>query len=101
VTNPGHIIGFLSQWKVYLDQIPVGPEAQRFRGNKLDPTIFEKVRPDNSTPHISLHAPQTTHIEWPYFQLSEEQLSQMYELMRATKDIWKPVEPNLDQDPRR
>ena len=36
-----------------------------------------------------------------YFQLSEEQLSQMYELMRATKDIWKPVEPNLDQDPRR
>jgi len=75
VTNPGHIIGFLSQWKVYLDQIPVGPEAQRFRGNKLDPTIFEK--------------------------LSEEQLGQMYELMRASKDIWKPVEPNLDQDPRR
>jgi len=67
VTDPGHIIGFLSQWKVYLDQIPVGPEAQRFRGNKLDPTIFEK--------------------------LSEEQLGQMYELMRATKDIWKPVGP--------
>jgi len=75
VTNPGHIIGFLSQWKVYLEQIPVGPEAQRFRGNKLDPTIFEK--------------------------LSEEQLGQMYELMRATKDIWKSVEPNHDQDPRR
>jgi hypothetical protein len=44
VTNPGYIIGFLSQWKVYLDQIPLGPEAQRFRGKKLDPTIFEKVR---------------------------------------------------------
>src|SRR6266436_3276461 len=44
VTNPGYIIGFLSQWKVYLDQISVGPEAQRFRGKKLDPTIFEKVR---------------------------------------------------------
>jgi hypothetical protein len=45
VTNPGYIIGFLSQWKVYLDQIPpVGPEAQRFRGKKLDPTIVEKVR---------------------------------------------------------
>ncbi len=44
ITNPGYIIGFLSQWNVYLDQIPVGPEAQRFRGKKLDPTVFEKVR---------------------------------------------------------
>lgn len=66
VSNPGHIIGFLSQWKVYLDQLPVGPEAQQFRGKKLDPTTFEK--------------------------LSEEQLRQMYELMNATKDLWKPAE---------
>lgn len=44
VTNPGHIIGFLSQWKVYLDQLPAGSEAQLFRGKKLDPTIYEKVR---------------------------------------------------------
>lgn len=43
-TDPGYIIGFLSQWKVYLDQIPMGPEAERFRGKKLDPTVFEKVR---------------------------------------------------------
>ena len=43
VTNPGYIIGFLSQWKVYLDQIPVGPGTQHYRGKKLDPTIFEKV----------------------------------------------------------
>ena len=43
VTDPGYIIGFLSQWKVYLGQIPVGPEADRFRGKKLDSTIFEKV----------------------------------------------------------
>ncbi|KAI9454699.1 hypothetical protein F5148DRAFT_984993 [Russula earlei] len=63
VTSPGYIIGFLSQWKVYLDQIPAGPEGQRFRGKKLDPTAFEK--------------------------LSEEQLGQMYELMQATKDLWK------------
>ena len=46
VTDPGYIIGFLSQWKVYLDQIPVGPEAERFRGKKLDPTVFEKVSCD-------------------------------------------------------
>jgi biotin operon repressor len=25
-------------------------------------------------------------------QLSQEQLGQLYELMHATKDIWKPVE---------
>jgi hypothetical protein len=54
VTNPGYIIGFLSQWKVYLDQIPAGPEAQRFRGKKLDPTIFEKVR-HRVALHPSLH----------------------------------------------
>jgi len=35
------------------------------------------------------------------FQLSEEQLGQMYELMRATKDLWKPVEPYVDKDPHR
>jgi hypothetical protein len=64
VTNPGYIIGFLSQWKVYLDQLPLGPEAMHFRGKKLDPTIFEK--------------------------LSEDQLGQMYELLNATKDLWKP-----------
>ncbi|KAH9032663.1 ACN9-domain-containing protein [Lactarius pseudohatsudake] len=73
VTNPAHIIGFLSQWKVYLDQIPMGPGAQHFRGKKLDPTTFEK--------------------------LSEEQLGQMYELMNATKDIWKP-DVDRDRDTR-
>jgi biotin operon repressor len=25
-------------------------------------------------------------------QMSQEQLGQLYELMHATKDIWKPVE---------
>jgi hypothetical protein len=43
VTNPAHIIGFLSQWKMYLDQIPPGEHARNFSGKRLDPTIFEKV----------------------------------------------------------
>lgn len=47
VDNPVHIIGFLSQWKLYLDHLEEqtssnGPE--RFRGHKMDPTVFEKVR---------------------------------------------------------
>jgi len=41
-TNPAYIMGFLSQWKVYLDQMPQDPNA-KFRGKKLDPTSFEKV----------------------------------------------------------
>ena len=43
VTNPAHVIGFLSQWKMYLDQIPAGEGAGSFSGKKLDPTVFEKV----------------------------------------------------------
>jgi Complex1_LYR-like len=43
VTNPGHIIGFLSQWKVYLDGLPEGPDAKSFSGEKLDPIVLEKV----------------------------------------------------------
>jgi hypothetical protein len=41
--NPAYIIGFLSQWKLYLDQLPASPTAE-FRGAKMDPTVFEKVR---------------------------------------------------------
>jgi len=36
-------MGFLTQWKVYLDQLPAGPDARAYKGKKLDPTIFEKV----------------------------------------------------------
>lgn len=43
VTNPAYIMGFLAQWKMYLDQLPAGPDAHAYRGKKLDSTIFEKV----------------------------------------------------------
>ncbi|KAL1949692.1 hypothetical protein VTO73DRAFT_8573 [Trametes versicolor] len=60
VTNKVHIIGFLSQWKVYLDELPAGPEGQSFRGKPLDPTKLEKM--------------------------SAEQLGQLYEVMHVTKN---------------
>ncbi|KIY53786.1 ACN9-domain-containing protein [Fistulina hepatica ATCC 64428] len=63
VTNPGYILGFLAQWKRYLDDLP-GNEDRMFKGKKLDPTVFEKM--------------------------SKEQLAQLYELMHATKNVWKP-----------
>ncbi|KAH8100782.1 ACN9-domain-containing protein [Cristinia sonorae] len=65
IDNPLHIIGFLSQWKVYLDELPRGPGAAQFKGKKLDMTVLEKMSP--------------------------EQLGQLYELMQATKDVWKPT----------
>ncbi|KIY74285.1 ACN9-domain-containing protein [Cylindrobasidium torrendii FP15055 ss-10] len=64
IDNPLHIIGFLSQWKIYLDGLPRGPDAKfNFNGKKLDPQLLEKM--------------------------SEEQVGQLYELMNATKDVWK------------
>jgi len=65
VTNAAHIIGFLSQWKIYLEELPQDADAKNFSGKKLDPTAFEKM--------------------------SDSQLGQLHELMHVTKDVWKSV----------
>jgi len=63
-TNPVYVIGFLSQWKMYLDELPKGAdEAKQWVGRRMDPTVFEKM--------------------------SAEQIGQLYELMHATKEVWK------------
>ncbi|KAF8321713.1 ACN9-domain-containing protein [Clavulina sp. PMI_390] len=64
-TNPLHIIGFLSQWKLYLEEVSSFGGGE-FRGRKLDAGLFEKM--------------------------SDEQIGQLYELMHAAKDVWRPVE---------
>ncbi|KAI0342935.1 ACN9-domain-containing protein [Trametopsis cervina] len=71
VENPLHVIGFLTQWKIYLDELPADPN-QEFRGAKLDQTILQKM--------------------------SAEQIGQLYELMHAAKDVWKPVSELQEQD---
>lgn len=44
ITNPIHIIGFLSEWKKYLDGLPKGTEeGLEWSGRKLDPGLIEKV----------------------------------------------------------
>lgn len=43
MSNPVHIIGFLSQWKIYLDELPQGPDAKNFAGKKLDQQVYEKA----------------------------------------------------------
>ena len=35
-------MGFLTQWKTYLDELPRSRDTH-FSGKRLDPTIFEKV----------------------------------------------------------
>ncbi|KAL8290236.1 hypothetical protein RQP46_003175 [Phenoliferia psychrophenolica] len=74
--NPLHIVGFLSEWKKYLDfhegqlaedaagsaEAEGGAVRERRLGQKLDPELFEK--------------------------LSSEQIGQLYELMQATKEVW-------------
>ena len=59
--NPLHIIAFLSQWKKYLDDLE--GDGDRFRGRKLDVDNLDR--------------------------LSAEQVGQLYELMHATKEVWK------------
>ncbi|KAG8733821.1 acetate non-utilizing protein 9 [Ceratobasidium sp. 428] len=45
VDNPVHIMGFLSQWKLYLDQLESlsSEESQRFKGHRMDPTVFAQA----------------------------------------------------------
>ncbi|KAF8442183.1 hypothetical protein L210DRAFT_3398098 [Boletus edulis BED1] len=66
VTNPVHVMGFLTQWKRYLDELPYDPSVKNFK--KLDPTVVDKM--------------------------SAEQLGQLYELMHVSKGVWKPVNEN-------
>ena len=88
IDNPLHIIGFLSQWKMYLDVIPKDREsANQWRGRKLDPTVFEKV--NFCIPFRTIGFPDVCDVNR---QMSNEQIGQLYELMHATKEIWKTPE---------
>lgn len=68
--NPLHIIGFLSQWKAYLDQID---PANNQTGEKIDWS-------SNSGKKLDMEA---------FEKMSNEQVGQLYELMHATKGLWK------------
>ncbi|ORY28259.1 hypothetical protein BCR39DRAFT_565415 [Naematelia encephala] len=66
--NPLHIIGFLSQWKHYLDDLETAAQKKeggeiKWSGRRLDTDNLDKMSP--------------------------EQVGQLYELMHATKDVWK------------
>ncbi|KAH8815138.1 hypothetical protein F5884DRAFT_165535 [Xylogone sp. PMI_703] len=55
VENPVHIIGFLTEWQMYAQKL----EGDSWRGEKMDPSKIEKM--------------------------SDQQLGQMYELMKTIR----------------
>lgn len=55
IDNPVHIIGFLTEWQMYAQQI----EGEAWRGEKMDKTKVDKM--------------------------SDQQLGQMYELMTSIR----------------
>ncbi|GAA98460.1 uncharacterized protein L969DRAFT_423207 [Mixia osmundae IAM 14324] len=59
--NPLHIVGFLAQWKTYLDELERQQPGMR-EGKPLDNALLDK--------------------------LSSEQIGQLHELMTATKEIY-------------
>ncbi|KAG0144376.1 hypothetical protein CROQUDRAFT_660045 [Cronartium quercuum f. sp. fusiforme G11] len=71
IENPIQIIGFLGQWKIYLDTLESqsnhGTQNQKI-GRQLSEATLEK--------------------------LSSEQIGQLFELLKATKEIWV----NNDED---
>lgn len=63
IDNPLQIIGFLSSWKMYLDQLEVQQgKPGGFRGERLDAQLLEKM--------------------------SDEQIYQIHELMTATQEAY-------------
>lgn len=56
VENPVHIVGFLSEWQTYAQQI----EGESWRGEKMDKGKVDKM--------------------------SDQQIAQMYELMQAIRE---------------
>lgn len=81
-------MGFLSQWKMYLDEIPAGPEGAKYRGRRLDATKFEKVR---------IYALFSRFYFLTLLQMTNEQLGQLYEFMQATKELYQPVNSKNDK----
>ncbi|KZV79696.1 ACN9-domain-containing protein, partial [Exidia glandulosa HHB12029] len=64
-TNPVHIMGFLAEWKRYLDMLEAQTDKDGFRGKPLDRTQFDKMTPD--------------------------QVAQLYEVMKTTHQLWHPA----------
>lgn len=60
VDNPVHIVGFLTEWQLYAQQL----EGDAWRGQRLDPAKLDKM--------------------------SDDQVAQLYEVMQSLRGGGKP-----------
>lgn len=106
IENPLQIVGFLGQWKVYLDELEEsamsnagkseGDKKRFFEGRKLEVEQFEKVR----RLAIDARADSIAHfVASLASQLSEEQMYQLHEFMTATKELYNPTAPGPPDAP--
>lgn len=78
IDNPIQIIGFLSQWKFYLDNLQITQETAS--NGKSSIKIGKKLPEDLLD------------------KLSPEQVGQLFELLKATKEIWVDVDKADPED---
>jgi hypothetical protein len=95
--NPIHIMGFLIEWKKYLDGLRAGDLT---KGKPLEMEKLEKVRlpilvvgrfigghwERKKANHADVNSLPSS---FSFQKMSNEQVAQLYELMHATKEIWK------------
>lgn len=74
IDNPIQIIGFLSQWKLYLDNLQDTHQASTNSNSDRSVKIGKKLPEDLLD------------------KLSPEQVGQLFELLKATKEIWVDVD---------
>ncbi|GAA6042194.1 hypothetical protein JCM8097_005010 [Rhodosporidiobolus ruineniae] len=87
--NPLHIVGFLSEWKKYLDfhesQLPASADMGKGKGResaeelaRREQAQWERVQLGEKLDQGLLEA------------LSADQVGQLYELLQASKEVWTP-----------
>ncbi|WFD37518.1 uncharacterized protein MJAP1_000462 [Malassezia japonica] len=75
IDNPLQIVGFCSQWKMYLDALQADKQMPGgSRGQSLDPKLLDKF--------------------------SDEQLYQLYELKLATDEVFDPEKAQAKPPPK-
>ncbi|POV97530.1 hypothetical protein PSHT_14525 [Puccinia striiformis] len=78
IDNPIQIIGFLGQWKTYLDNL----QDTKHTASSGNPSInLGKKLPEDLLE-----------------KLSPEQVGQLFELLKATKEIWVDVDKTESKD---
>ncbi|KAA1112903.1 acetate non-utilizing protein 9 [Puccinia graminis f. sp. tritici] len=93
IDNPIQIIGFLSQWKLYLDNL-----IQRDTHHQQHDSSSAVANHRKPSVKIGKKLPEDL-LE----KLSPEQVGQLFELLKATKEIWVDVDNNNNnnnQDPK-